>query len=57
LAGWHGLREYRVHNKDEEVARKHFRKVANVLDDFFRAMIKHTGKDRAARSQHYAWRE
>ena len=36
-AGWHGLEEYRVRNKEEELAKKHFRKVATVLDDFYRA--------------------
>jgi peptide chain release factor subunit 1 len=36
-AGWYGLEEYRVRNKDEELAKKHFRKVATVLDDFYRA--------------------
>ena len=36
-AGWHGLEEYRVRNKAEEMARRHFRRVATVLDDFFRA--------------------
>jgi Bacterial archaeo-eukaryotic release factor family 10 len=36
-AGWHGLDEYRTRNKDEELAKKHFRKVATVLDDFSRA--------------------
>jgi peptide chain release factor subunit 1 len=36
-AGWYGLEEYRVRNKAEELAKKHFRKVATVLDDFQRA--------------------
>lgn len=36
-AGWHGLEEYRVRNKEEELAKKHFRRVATVLDDFYRA--------------------
>lgn len=36
-AGWHGLEEYRVRNKEEELAKKHFRRVAAVLDDFYRA--------------------
>jgi Bacterial archaeo-eukaryotic release factor family 10 len=36
-AGWHGFEEYNVRNKDEELTKKHFRKVATVLDDFFRA--------------------
>jgi peptide chain release factor subunit 1 len=36
-AGWHGLEEYRVRNKAEEMAKRHFRRVATVLDDFFRA--------------------
>uniref|UniRef100_UPI0025E79741 baeRF10 domain-containing protein n=1 Tax=Nocardioides sp. TaxID=35761 RepID=UPI0025E79741 len=35
-AGWHGLQEYHVRNKAEELARRHFRRVATVLDDFFR---------------------
>jgi hypothetical protein len=35
--GWHGLEESRVRTKDEELAKKHFRKVKNVLDDFYRA--------------------
>ena len=36
-AGWHGFEEYNIRNKDEELTKKHFRKVATVLDDFFRA--------------------
>lgn len=36
-AGWHGLEEYRVRNKEEELAKKHFRRVAAVLADFYRA--------------------
>jgi len=36
-AGWYGLEEYRVRNKAEDRAKKHFRRVANVLDDFYRA--------------------
>jgi hypothetical protein len=36
-AGWHGLDEYRVRNKDEELAKEHFRKVATVIDDMYRA--------------------
>jgi peptide subunit release factor 1 (eRF1) len=36
-AGWHGFDEYNIRNKDEELTKKHFRKVATVLDDFFRA--------------------
>jgi peptide subunit release factor 1 (eRF1) len=36
-AGWHGLEEYRVRNKDEELAKRHFRRVASVLDAFYRA--------------------
>jgi hypothetical protein len=36
-AGWHGLEEYRVRNKAEELAKRHFRRVATVLEDFFRA--------------------
>jgi peptide chain release factor subunit 1 len=35
-AGWHGFEEYNIRNKDEELTKKHFRKVATVLDDFFR---------------------
>jgi Bacterial archaeo-eukaryotic release factor family 10 len=37
FAGWYGLEEYRVHNKEEELTKKHFRRVATVLDDFYRA--------------------
>jgi peptide chain release factor subunit 1 len=29
--------EYHIHNKDEELAKKHFRKVATVLDGLYRA--------------------
>jgi peptide chain release factor subunit 1 len=36
-AGWHGLEEYRVHHKEEELAKRHFRRVATVLDDFYRS--------------------
>jgi peptide subunit release factor 1 (eRF1) len=36
-AGGQGWEEYRVRNKDQELAKKHFRKVAAVLDDFHRA--------------------
>jgi peptide chain release factor subunit 1 len=36
-AGWHGFEEYNIRNKDEELTKKHFRKVATVLDDFYRA--------------------
>ncbi len=36
-AGAQGLHEHRVHNKDEELAKKHFRKVAAVLEDFHKA--------------------
>lgn len=32
-----GLEESRVRNKDGELAKKHFRKVATALDDFYRA--------------------
>ena len=35
--GWYGLEEYRVHNKSEELAKRHFRRVATVLDDFYRS--------------------
>lgn len=34
--GWYGLEEYRVHNKVDELAKKHFRRVAGVLDELFR---------------------
>ena len=37
FAGWHGFEEYRIRNKDEEITKKHFRKVATVLDDSYRA--------------------
>ena len=36
-AGWHGWEEYRIRNKDEELAKRHFRRVASVLDEFYRA--------------------
>jgi peptide chain release factor subunit 1 len=36
FAGWHGLGEHRVRNKAEELAKRHFSRVAVVLDDFFR---------------------
>jgi peptide chain release factor subunit 1 len=35
-AGWHGLEEYHVRNKAQELAKRHFRRVATVLHDFFR---------------------
>lgn len=35
--GWQGLEEHRVRNKGEELAKKHFRNVATVLDDVYRA--------------------
>lgn len=36
-AGWHGRDEHRVHNKEEELAKKHFRRVATVLDGLHRS--------------------
>jgi hypothetical protein len=36
-AGDQGLDEYGVHNRAEELAKKHYRKVATVLDEFYRA--------------------
>src|SRR5215207_8777768 len=36
-ARWHGWEEYRIRNKDEELAKRHFRRVASVLDEFYRA--------------------
>jgi peptide chain release factor subunit 1 len=35
-AGWHGLEEHEVRNKAGELAKKHYRRVATVLDDFYR---------------------
>jgi peptide chain release factor subunit 1 len=36
-AGWYGLEEHRVRNKAGELAKKHYRRVATVLDDLHRA--------------------
>jgi peptide chain release factor subunit 1 len=36
-AGWYGLQEHHVRNKDGELTKKHFRNVAAVLDDLYRA--------------------
>ena len=36
-AGWHGLEEFNVHHKAEERAKRHFRRVAALLDDAYRA--------------------
>ncbi|HTP19060.1 MAG TPA: hypothetical protein VMJ65_05615 [Solirubrobacteraceae bacterium] len=36
-AGWHGLSEGRVRNKADELAKRHFRGVAGMLDRLFRA--------------------
>jgi peptide subunit release factor 1 (eRF1) len=35
-AGPQGLAEHRVHNKAEELAKRHFRRIAGLLDDLFR---------------------
>ena len=35
-AGWYGLDEHRVSNKSEELAKKHFVRVAQLIDDLFR---------------------
>ena len=35
--GWGGLEENRVHNKMEEIAKRHFRRVATLLDDRHRS--------------------
>jgi peptide chain release factor subunit 1 len=37
FAGWHGLLEHRVRNKADTRTRRHYRRVATVLDDLFRA--------------------
>lgn len=34
-AGWYGLDEHRVSNKSEELAKKHFVRVARLIDDLF----------------------
>lgn len=39
FAGWHGRDEYGVHNRDEELAKRHYRKVATTLDDFVRTGV------------------
>ena len=35
-AGWYGLREYRVRNTAEDLARKHYRHTAEVVEEFMR---------------------
>jgi len=35
-AGWHGLVEYRVRNKADDLSKRHFRRVATLLDGLFR---------------------
>jgi len=35
--GWHGLSEHRVRNKADNLARRHYRRVATLLDELFRA--------------------
>jgi Bacterial archaeo-eukaryotic release factor family 10 len=36
-AGWHGLEEHRVRYRANEQAKRHFRRVAELVDDLFRA--------------------
>ncbi|MDT4984971.1 MAG: peptide chain release factor subunit 1 [Pseudonocardiales bacterium] len=35
-AGWYGLEEHRVSNKAEELEKRHYRRVAQILDQLFR---------------------